>query len=116
MEIDLVWLSLLVFLPSLFALVLLFFPRNWDDAVCWWTLIGTAATLGVSIGVYIQYKYGVVDRAGVMGTAEERRAMSLDTRVAEMDAASRLEEGVAKEVGKSSALGKLVPAEQLEQS
>ena len=35
---------------------------------------------------------------------------------AQSPAAPPLEEGVAKEVGKSSALGKLVPAEQLEQS
>src|ERR1700693_5689982 len=52
---DIVWLSLLVFLPSAFALVLLFFPKGTEEYMRWWTLLGTAATFVVSAIVFIQY-------------------------------------------------------------
>src|SRR5262245_41916660 len=86
-ETDLIWLTLLVFLPSLFALVLLFFPRGWEKGMCWWSLAGTAATLGVAIAVFINYKTAVNDRHIVNKTKEEREAISLEARTASMDAA-----------------------------
>jgi hypothetical protein len=90
MENDLLWMSLLVFLPSLFALGLIFFPRGWNNAMCWWSLAGTAATLGVSIGMLVLYKSNVVDfdRAGSLSERENRSAMSLESRTARMDAAA----------------------------
>src|SRR4051812_3821207 len=86
-ETDLIWLSLLVFMPSLFALVLLFFPRGWEKATCWWSLAGTAVTLGLAIAVFINYKVGVIDRAGVMNSKEERQRISLEDRTTRMDRA-----------------------------
>ena len=44
-ESDLVWMSLCIFVPSLFALVLLFFPNGSEEYMRWWTLLGTAVTL-----------------------------------------------------------------------
>src|SRR5262249_4100880 len=88
METDLIWMTLLVFLPSVFALGLIFFPRKWENAMCWWSLLGTAVTLGVSIAIFIGYKSSVVDRAGPNGDRGERVAISLDTRTAAMDAAA----------------------------
>jgi len=59
-ESDLTWLSLLVFLPALFAAGLLAFPSRWHEAMRWWALFGAAATLGVSLCVVIGY-YSMLD-------------------------------------------------------
>src|SRR4051812_31820709 len=80
METDLIWMTLLVFVPSVFALGLIFFPRGWQNAMCWWSLVGTAVTLAISIAMLILFKDKVVD------TRETRAAMSLDSRVLTMDA------------------------------
>src|SRR5712692_2772374 len=61
-ETDLIWMSLVVFIPSAFAIGLLFFPKGWEEAMRWWSLFGTALTLGVSICVFILYGLQVVDR------------------------------------------------------
>src|SRR5579883_2803923 len=60
-DLDLIWLSLLIFLPSAFALVLLFFPKGTEEYMRWWTLLGTAATFVVSAVVFINY-LGMLDR------------------------------------------------------
>src|SRR5882724_465711 len=59
-DMDLIWMSLLLFLPSAFALVLLFFPKGTDEYMRWWTLLGTAVTFVVSAIVFIQY-LGMLD-------------------------------------------------------
>src|SRR5262245_39663410 len=84
-EYDLIWLTLLVFMPSLFALVLLVFPSRAQNAMCWWSLAGTAVTLGLAIAVFINYKVGVLDRAGPMSSKENRNRISLEARTAVMD-------------------------------
>ena len=40
---DLLMMSLCIFLPSLFALVLVFFPKGSDEYMRWWALLATAA-------------------------------------------------------------------------
>jgi NADH-quinone oxidoreductase subunit M len=60
-DFDIVWLTLLIFLPSAFALVLLFFPRGTEEYMRWWTLFGTAATFIVSVIVFVQY-YGMLQK------------------------------------------------------
>jgi NADH-quinone oxidoreductase subunit M len=54
-ETDLIWLSLLVFLPALFAVGLLLFPTRWPEAMRWWALFGTAGTLSISLCVVVGY-------------------------------------------------------------
>jgi NADH-quinone oxidoreductase subunit M len=88
-ETDLIWMTLLVFLPSLFALGLIFFPRGWERAMCWWSLAGTALTLGVSIAIFINFKNGVLDRPGAESDRQMRLDMSLDRRTAEAAASER---------------------------
>ena len=41
-EIDLFWMSAVIFLPTVFALILLFFPRGSEEWMRWFTLLGTA--------------------------------------------------------------------------
>src|SRR4051794_2113068 len=60
-ETDLLWMSAVIFLPSVFALVLLFFPRGSDEYMRWWSLFGTAATLVVSLFLTIDFQYGVLE-------------------------------------------------------
>jgi NADH-quinone oxidoreductase subunit M len=54
-ETDLIVMSLVIFLPTLFALVLLFFPRGWEEWMRWWTLLGAALTFVVSTWLLIDY-------------------------------------------------------------
>ncbi|MBY0514077.1 MAG: NADH-quinone oxidoreductase subunit M [Gemmataceae bacterium] len=60
-ETDLLWMTALVFLPAAFAAGLLVFPARWPEAMRWWALIGSAATLSVSLCVVVGY-YGMLDR------------------------------------------------------
>lgn len=60
-ESDLYWMAALVFLPAAFAAGLLVFPARWVEAMRWWALIGTAATLSASLCVLVAY-LGLLDR------------------------------------------------------
>ena len=60
-ETDLVWMSLLVFVPSLFALGLLFFPKGSENSMRWWSLLGTLATFFISVGIFILWQREVID-------------------------------------------------------
>src|ERR1700692_1959808 len=88
-EQNLIWMSLVVFLPSVFALGLLFFPKGYEEAMRWWSLFGTALTLGVSICAFILYKAEVVDTHGATDKEPARTSMSLleRTRLADIAAA-----------------------------
>ena len=59
-ESDLIWLSVLVFLPAAFAVGLLAFPSKWPEAMRWWAVFGTAGTLSVSLCVVVGY-YNLLD-------------------------------------------------------
>ncbi len=90
-DFDIVWLSLLIFLPSAFALVLLFFPRGTEEAMRWWTLLGTAATFVVSAMVFINY-WGYLranpdDNATKSGIFRPSDATSLAARATAVDKA-----------------------------
>jgi NADH-quinone oxidoreductase subunit M len=54
-ELDLLQLSALVFLPALFALLLLLIPSGWKSAMRWTALFGTALTLAVILCTLIDY-------------------------------------------------------------
>jgi NADH-quinone oxidoreductase subunit M len=61
LEWDFVWLTLLVFLPAIFAVGLLAFPSGWNEGMRWWALFGTAGTLALSLCVVVEY-YNLLDR------------------------------------------------------
>ena len=48
-EYDLILMSLVIFVPTLFALALLFFPRRSEEYMRWWSLLGTTVTLVLSL-------------------------------------------------------------------
>jgi NADH-quinone oxidoreductase subunit M len=59
-ELDLINLTVLVFLPAAFALVLLIVPARFKEFMRWWALIGTAATLTLGLCRLIDY-YTLLD-------------------------------------------------------
>src|SRR5882724_9900987 len=61
MERDLILMSLCIFVPSVFALGLLFFPKGTEEGMRWWSLVGTAVTFVLSTFVFVDY-LGVLDR------------------------------------------------------
>jgi NADH-quinone oxidoreductase subunit M len=60
-EYDLILMSLVIFVPSIFALGLLFFPKGSEEGMRWWTLFGTAITLMLSLWMFIDYYQQVYD-------------------------------------------------------
>ncbi len=54
-EYDLVMMSLCIFIPTIFALGLLFFPKGTEEYMRWWALTGTAVTFVVSSWIFIDY-------------------------------------------------------------
>jgi len=57
-ETDVLLMSALIFIPTVFALVLAFFPKGWEEGMRWWSLFGTALTLGVSLCMFIYFTKG----------------------------------------------------------
>lgn len=59
-ELDLLWMSALIFAPAVFALVLMI-PGLFrsDESIRWWSLLGTAVTFVISVIVFIGYYQGV---------------------------------------------------------
>jgi NADH-quinone oxidoreductase subunit M len=86
-ENDMLWMSAIVFLPSVFALLLVFVPRGKEDIMRWLSLAGTGLTLGVSIGAFILFYSNVIDfNRG--NDPEARQRMNLDFRQSEYDSGS----------------------------
>src|SRR5262249_55112635 len=54
-ETDLFMMTLVIFLPTVFAIVLMFFPRGSEEHMRWWTLLGTAVTLAMSLILFVDY-------------------------------------------------------------
>ncbi|MBI1918014.1 MAG: NADH-quinone oxidoreductase subunit M [Planctomycetes bacterium] len=83
-EYDLLLMSLVIFVPSLFAFGLLFFPRGYEEAMRWWTLAGTALTLGLSLCAFISFKATTLDNL-TGRPADIRTRAQLEYRAAEAD-------------------------------
>ncbi len=81
-ELDLLWMTALIFAPAIFALVLMIpglFRRN--ESMRWWSLLGTAVTFVISLIVFIGYYNGVFDF-----NTNDRNATLLASRVDAADA------------------------------
>jgi NADH-quinone oxidoreductase subunit M len=74
-ELDLVWMSLVIFMPTAFALVLLFFPRGSEEYMRWWSLLGTAVTLVLSLFVFIDYSRMLEKTQDAMGRPDARTTL-----------------------------------------
>ena len=54
-ELDMIWLSALVFMPAAFGLLLLIIPSRFREVLRWVALFGTAITLAISLCVWVDY-------------------------------------------------------------
>jgi NADH-quinone oxidoreductase subunit M len=87
-ESDLMWMSALVFAPTLFALILVFIPKGKEELMRWIALLGTGVTLALSLIVLIGYLEvpGVLtpgDRAGLEKRAADaaaKQAITIDAQ------------------------------------
>src|SRR5262249_42853650 len=86
-ETDLIWMSLVIFIPTIFAIGLLFFPRGSEEAMRWWALFGTALTLGASLAMFLGFKADTIDMLGVEYNQDTREKASLAYRTREADTA-----------------------------
>ena len=85
-ENDMVLMTLVIFIPSLFAIALLFFPKGTENAMRWTALIGSAITLVLSLFMLVDY-VRIVEHAP---TSQDQAAMhgdaaTLDARVIAAD-------------------------------
>jgi NADH-quinone oxidoreductase subunit M len=79
-ETDLIMMSVVIFLPTVFALVLLFFPRGSDEYMRWWSLLGTAVTLVFSLFLFIDYLAMLDGRPDKTGSRPDPVATGLEAR------------------------------------
>jgi len=86
-EWDAVWMSLVIFIPSVFALVVLLIPRGWEEVMRWVTLFGTALTLGISLCMFVNFYRDTIEFPGVLTnpTLENLSHASLNHRAHETD-------------------------------
>jgi NADH-quinone oxidoreductase subunit M len=84
-ETDLILMSLVIFLPTAFALGLVFFPRGREEAMRWWSLFGTALTLGISLWMFIQFRYDTLERSGALTNDANRNQATLEYRHQELE-------------------------------
>jgi NADH-quinone oxidoreductase subunit M len=79
-ESDLIWMSVLIFVPTAFALGLLLFPKGSEEGMRWWSLFGTALTLGVSLCIFVKFlqMHQFHNGAGQDGASLNARADALD--------------------------------------
>jgi NADH-quinone oxidoreductase subunit M len=87
-EKDLLWMTAVVFLPSVFALLLIFVPRGKEEVMRWLSLAGTALTLGASIGMFILFYSDVIDRNLRNNDPRSREWVTLDYRLAQLESGS----------------------------
>ena len=86
-ELDLIWMSLCIFVPSIFALVLLFFPKGTEEYMRWWTLLGTAFTLVISLFLFIDYlRMMDYDTANPQKTLLAERVTTMNFKAGDADA------------------------------
>jgi NADH-quinone oxidoreductase subunit M len=80
LEADLVWLTVLIFLPAGTALLLALLPSRWLEAMRWVALFGAAATLSVSLCVVVGYYLLLDSRLDVHGRPLYSALSRLDAR------------------------------------
>src|SRR4051794_39928008 len=81
MESDLLWMTALIFTPTVFALVLLVVPRGQEELMRWLALLGTAVTLAVSVIMLSQYlEMPGVTTPGHMSSLEVRADQAANTQ------------------------------------
>src|SRR5437660_349793 len=83
LEYDMILMSLVIFLPGAFGLLLLLFPARATEAIRWWATFGSAAALVLSACLLIDY-YAMLDSFSDRGIRSlHHPETSLDARADE---------------------------------
>jgi len=86
-ESDMILMTLVIFIPSLFAIGLLFFPKGTEEWMRWFALVGSAITLVISLFLLVDYvrmvEHAPTSRPDI--AAMHGDAASLDARVISSD-------------------------------
>src|SRR5437667_11375494 len=80
-ESDLILMSLVIFLPTIFGIVLMFFPKGSEEYMRWWSLLGTAVTFSLSLILFIDY-WGMMDVNMALDQAAKEKGQPLVTSLA----------------------------------
>jgi NADH-quinone oxidoreductase subunit M len=80
-------MTAVIFIPTAFALGLVFFPRRSEEAMRWWSLFGTALTLGASLCMFINFYKYTFETHGVLNDADSRKQAGLLLRTDKADLA-----------------------------
>jgi NADH-quinone oxidoreductase subunit M len=93
-EYDLILMSLVIFVPAAFGVLALLFPARWAEGLRWWALVGSAATLILSLCLWVEY-YALLDSRSDRGLKSLHHPKTqLDARV---DEAMRREANATRE-------------------
>src|SRR5262245_45804195 len=95
-ETDLIMMSLCIFVPSIFAIVLLFFPKKSVEYMRWFALLGTAVTFVLSMILFIDYlgmmdQNRVIDKEGQVGRLDGKKTSLVERAQTARDAAGKNE-------------------------
>jgi NADH-quinone oxidoreductase subunit M len=93
-ETDVIWMSLVVFVPSAFALGLIFFPRGKEEAMRWWSLFGTALTLGLSLCMFVSFYKDTIEKNNAAFNPADRYKAALDYRALDQEMRPAAEEHI----------------------
>jgi NADH-quinone oxidoreductase subunit M len=82
-------MSLVVFTPTVFALLMVFIPRGKEEWMRWWSLFGTALTLGFSLCMFINFYNNTIEQNSIRpGSEQNRPRATLEWRLAQLDSGS----------------------------
>ena len=79
-ELDLAWFLALLGTPLFFALICLGFSYRFNQITPWIAALGGALTLGITLGMAVQFKYDTVEQLGVLDDENTRLQTSLFER------------------------------------
>ncbi len=84
-ELDLAWFLALLGTPLVFALICYFSSFRLNQITPWIAALGGALTLGISLGMAVQFKYDTVEQLGVLDDENTRMQTSLFERGKNVD-------------------------------
>lgn len=85
LETDFLWMGAAVLVPLVWGALLALCPKSWSELARWSALTCQALTLGILIGIQIQFRYDTIERWGVLADPGTRWLGSLSARMERLD-------------------------------
>lgn len=90
-ELDLVWFLALLGTPLLFSIITILSSFNFSNITPYFASLGAAITLGITLGIVVQFKYDTIEQLGVLDDENTRMQTSLFERGKTADLVSDFE-------------------------